>query len=917
MMNWLRRVTAGISPSTGWVGFMCLLVLAAVLYPRLGSHTAAEASGGREVITLWTPLSATDEIKAAAAEFERENPHYQVMLGAATVRDTISDPTRFLLSVAGGAPPDVIIFDRFAVVEWAARGAFLNLNNYLAADRQLPDGLHAEDFYAPMWNEPQFEGGQYAIPFGTDCRALYINDDLLIRAGFTNPDGSVRPPQTWEEICGKKFHGTGVIDGNSVQLGAPAILPGYGPFPVTGEAPVAGDVITLRSGQSIFRARIASVSNGRLTLDFSREQPPGTTAIPSDVANANPVEVKIFNGKCYGAAMTRFDEDGNISVAGFSPLAGSAWLYLYAWANGAQFMSADGKTCQLDSPPVEIALQFVVDCYDMEGGYEKVQAYVDSQTTSPVHPFYSGRVAMFADGDGFGAGLSYARPNMPFTVVPMPIPEARVRAGFKPVTWAGGRAYAIPATAHHADGAWKLIRFLVSAKALQLQMEVSAEKTRATGQTFIPPLPVRKDTAAWARQTYLQNDPALSNYARRAYDVFSSLLPDAKVRPISPVGDKLWEGHRQAQEAAISHSADVHDALAKQTRWVQLNLDRFLHPPTGPRVAWAYFIAAYLGLIALGGSILAWSEIRRRRAGMARRDWKAGLVCVSPWLTGFLVFGAGPILFSVVISFCRYDVLSPAQFIGVENYTRLIGFHQDQFTHLWMSNDPDFWKSLANTGFMLIGVPIGLTLGLLLALLLDQGFRGIGVFRTIYYLPSIVPIVASFLLWMWVFDPTRGLLNQALMGMGVSHPPYWLADPAWAKPALLIMGLWGVGGGMLIWLAGIKGIPAQLYEAAEIDGAGVLRRFGHITLPMLSPYIFFNTVMGIIGTLQVFEAAYIMTDGGPQNATMFYVYKLFNEAFRYLDIGTASAMAWILFSIVLALTLFQLWVGKKWVHYDL
>jgi multiple sugar transport system permease protein len=740
---------------------------------------------------------------------------------------------------------------------------------------------------------------------------------LLIRAGFVNRDGTPRPPKSWEEICGKKFQGTGVVQGNGVQLGAPAVLPGCGPFPVIDEKPAAGDVITLRIKQTLFRARIASVSpQGRIEIDFSREQLPGVTTIPAEIASAPEVEVKIFSRKSYAVAMTRFDTNGNLAVTGFSPMAGNSWLYLYGWENGAAFISEDGTKCQLDDPSVEIALQHIVDCYDEQGGFQKVNTYVDSPAASTLHPFIAGRMAMFIDTNWMLSTICSLRPGMAFTVVPAPIPEARLREGFAPIAWVGGYAYAIPSTARHPDGGWDLIRFLSSAKATELMLEVSAERIRAAGQTFIPPTPIRKDLVAWSKETYLQHDFGVTDRLRSAYDLFLSLEPTAKYRPITPVGNKLWEGQKQAEEIAAGHTADVHEALTLQTQWVQENLDRYLHPPTGPRINWGWFIATYLVLLVAGAAALVWTEVRWRRAGLGKRDWVAGYVSVSPWLLGFIIFGAGPILFSLIISFCRYDVLNPAQFIGFENYTRLLGFHHDPLTHLWQSNDRDFWRSLANTAFMLVGVPIGLVLGLLLAMLLDQSFRGIGIFRTIYYLPSIVPAVASFLLWMWIFDPTRGLLNQTLMGLGATHPPFWLVDPAWAKPALLIMGLWGVGGGMLIWLAGLKGIPTELYEAAQIDGAGMLRRFFHITLPMLSPYIFFNTVMGIIGTLQVFEAAYIMTDGGPQNATMFYVYKLFNEAFRYLDIGMASAMAWILFILVLSLTLLQLWVSKKWVHYD-
>jgi len=230
-------------------------------------------------------------------------------------------------------------------------------------------------------------------------------------------------------------------------------------------------------------------------------------------------------------------------------------------------------------------------------------------------------------------------------------------------------------------------------------------------------------------------------------------------------------------------------------------------------------------------------------------------------------------------------------------------------------NDPIFWKSLANTGFMIIGVPLGIIGGLALALLLNANVRGMRLYRTIYYLPAIVPAVATFILWLWVFDPGRGLMNMALRAAGITNLPAWLQNPVWAKPSLILMGLWGLGSGMIIWLAGLKDIPESMYESASIDGANRWQRFCHITIPLLTPYIFFHLIMGMIGVFQIFEAAYIMTEGGPADSTMFYAYKLFNEAFRFLNMGVASAMAWLLFIVVLAITLFQLWLGKRWVHY--
>jgi multiple sugar transport system permease protein len=274
-----------------------------------------------------------------------------------------------------------------------------------------------------------------------------------------------------------------------------------------------------------------------------------------------------------------------------------------------------------------------------------------------------------------------------------------------------------------------------------------------------------------------------------------------------------------------------------------------------------------------------------------------------PWLIGFVVFTGGPIVFSIIISFCDYDILNPARFTGLENY------------HWLFALDPLFWKSMWNTVYMVIGIPIGMALSLGIALLLNLKVRGIAVWRTFFYLPSIVPAVASSILWIWILNPTSGLLNNALASIGIIGPN-WLQNEFTSKPALILMGLWGAGGGMIIWLAGLKGISESYYEAASLDGASTWKQFLHITLPLLSPYIFFNLIMGLIGTFQIFTQAFIMTQGGPVNSTLFYAYHLFNNAFRYLHMGYAAAMAWVLFVIVLALTLLQMNLSKRWVHYE-
>ncbi|MBI5093832.1 MAG: sugar ABC transporter permease [Candidatus Hydrogenedentes bacterium] len=286
-----------------------------------------------------------------------------------------------------------------------------------------------------------------------------------------------------------------------------------------------------------------------------------------------------------------------------------------------------------------------------------------------------------------------------------------------------------------------------------------------------------------------------------------------------------------------------------------------------------------------------------------RKRELTGYAFISPWLLGFAVFTAGPFLASVYLSFTRYDIVSAPVWIGAANYKHL--FH----------DDPLFWRSLWITfKYALVALPVGMLAGVALALLLNLELGGISVYRTVFYIPSIVPVVATTAIFMWILNPQIGLVNALLERLGIAGPS-WIMDTKWAFWSLVFMSLWGVGGSMIIYLAGLKDIPATLYEAALIDGASAWQRTRHVTLPMLTPVIFFNLIMGVIGSFQYFTQAYIMTQGGPEDSTLFYALYLFNRAWRYLDMGYASAMAWILFIIVVGLTIIIFRSHHRWVHY--
>lgn len=288
---------------------------------------------------------------------------------------------------------------------------------------------------------------------------------------------------------------------------------------------------------------------------------------------------------------------------------------------------------------------------------------------------------------------------------------------------------------------------------------------------------------------------------------------------------------------------------------------------------------------------------------LARQESLAFYTMIAPWVLGFIIFTLGPMLFSFYMSFFDWPLREPPTFVGLGNYLR---FGSDR---VWI-------KALQVTANYTLGaVPLGLVAAFLLALLLNQKIPGMPFFRTVFYLPSLVPATANAVLWLFVLNPQIGIINTVLKYLGIQGPP-WLGSSKWALPGLIIMSLWGIGGSMVIYLAGLQGIPEYLYEAAKIDGANQFQQFLNITIPMMTPVIFFNLVMGVIHTFQTFTQAYIMTQGGPGRATYFYVYYLYRNSFDYYRMGYGAAMAWFLFAVILVLTLLNFWLSNKWVFYE-
>lgn len=847
----------------------------------LMSLFAANYAHARQPIKLvvWG-LQASEEAagqRAQVAEFERRNPGVKVSMlsmGAGSM-----NPQKLMTAIVGKTPPDVINQDRFTIGDWASRDTFIDMTPLINRDRARPDGVRPKDYYEPCWKEACYKGKVYAIPNSTDDRFLFYNKTLFAEAGL-DPN---RPPRTWSEL---------------------------------------------------------SAYTKKLTLK----------------------------------------SDGAIKQIGFIPNWGNSWLYLYSWQTGGEFMSADGRKCTMDNPDSVRALEYMVSIYDLLGGAQKVDQFQSGFQPDALDPFLTGRVAMKIDCDSAANNIARFNPDLNFAVAPAPVPDDRfaqtaenVEIGAdgvalatprnqweattnssaakgrfngqeRYITWSGGFSWAIPVGAKHSELAWKFVRWMNSPESGLVAAAAQQKYNLAKGRPFVPSMHANQRYNEAVFKAFAPEAPKFRNCLRFAL----SMMPYSKYRPVTFVGQPLWDEHARAFDQAIHHGQThltSQQAMTAGTQVVQRELDRAFdrerHPIVPMALLWGVILTVILALVGL---LVVLAKRTATVGSLMRSEAIAGYTFASPWLIGFLIFTIGPIVASIVFSFCDYDVLHQARWVGLGNYSQLFTFDWGIFS-----------KALYNAAFLaVIGLPMGIVAGLSIALLLNANVKGMSWYRTLYYLPSIVPIVASSVLWLWVLDPQFGIINAGWHATLTSwfglQPPGWMSQPgeffgvlAWlwkhtlslvgigmpsilaqpatylgAKSALITMGLWGAGGGMIIWLAGLKGIPTSYYEAAEIDGANVWQKFRAVTIPMLSPYIFFNLIMGTIGVLQTFDNVYVMTggQGGPVDATMMPVLLLFNKAFRYFSMGYASALAWILFSIILVFTLFQLKMAPKWVHYE-
>jgi ABC-type sugar transport system permease subunit/ABC-type glycerol-3-phosphate transport system substrate-binding protein len=623
--------------------------------------------------------------------------------------------------------------------------------------------------------------------------------------------------------------------------------------------------------------------------------------------------------KDYAKKLTKRNDKGGYERVGFIPNWGDSWLYLYSWQNGGEFMSPDGRTCTLDNPRTVESLDYMKEMYDLLGGYDKVSIFQSGFQSNEQDPFFTGKIGMVINGSWSLNSIARYAPDLDFAVAPAPVPEERLKGegifkGQHPfITWTGGFSLAIPAGARNPREAWRFTKWITGEEASLIGARAQKKFNEEKGRPFVFSFSASPRINARLLELFPPENPRLFT----AQKAFIDLLPTAKFRPVTFVGQTLWDAHVRAFERACQNAQTPKAALSEQKILVQKELDKAFARESLPLFSFTKPVAI-IAVLCLGALAFGGVQVSRQlgHSRMAKREAAAGYLMAAPWIIGFLLLTAGPIIASILLAFCDYDVLHAPRYAGLSNFETL--FTDDREL---------IGKAFYNAAYLsLIGIPLGMGTGLAIAMLLNMNVKGMAWYRTAFYIPSIVPAIASAVLWAWILagDPSKGLLNalwQATLTQWFGWaPPGWFGVADWAKPGLIVQGLWGAGGGMILWLAGLQGIPVSLYEAARIDGARGWAQFRHITLPMLSPYIFFNLIMGTIGSLQEFDRVYVLGGGsggaGPLDSLLVPVFYLFNNAFRFFKMGYASAIAWVVFVVILALALLQLWAQKYWVHYE-
>lgn len=610
--------------------------------------------------------------------------------------------------------------------------------------------------------------------------------------------------------------------------------------------------------------------------------------------------------------LTKRDAKGKHTQWGFAPSWTGAFTDTVTFSLGARFVNNPESFDKLNftDPRIIRAFDFVTELSNKRKWMPSQTELTSVAQTTAVELFIQQKVAMYQCGIWDVPNIRKAlNPKSPkffewdITLAPGHIDPATGKVNRSAPT--GGSGYGILKSTQHPELAWELVRWMAGAPGMRAMAKAGiaqpAIQKLAQGPDWIPgpdtPLEQKYPANRIITDTAVQHvvfPPTADYWSEVSSIVFSKT-------------EQIYAG-----------TATASQALAEGNKAGTDRLLTILKEENLPPFDWRW--GGLAGMVLFGGS-LAWiygPEIRKRRSKAEKAENRASLFFLSPWIIGTLIFTVGPMIFSLLMSFSNWDIIQPAEWRGVGNYREA------------MLQDARFWNTVKVTSiYTIVSVPLGLVVSLALALLLNVKVKGMPIYRTMFYLPALSSAVAASLIWRKVFQPEGGLLNVLLFGQdgernlfGIAswlgtngQLPNWLGDENLALPSLIVMSLWGVGGGMVILLAALQAVPDFYYEAATLDGAGPWHKFKVVTLPMVSPALFFALITGVIGSFQVFTQAYVMTQGGPNDATRFYMLHLFDNSFGNLRMGYASALAWLLFAVVFVITKIQ-WKLNKYVYYE-
>jgi len=598
---------------------------------------------------------------------------------------------------------------------------------------------------------------------------------------------------------------------------------------------------------------------------------------------------------------------GKVVQWGYAPGWQDLFTDMVVFSTGARYTDdpEDPKKLLFDDPRVMRAFQFSADLTLKD---KLMPSSFDQAGTNTRQMFTQGKVAMFHSGIWETPQLRTEIPSVEKGGFEWDIAIAPAYAGGKRAYPTGGSGYAVTTGTKHPKEAWLLAQWMAGEPGMMAMARAGiaqpAIRELALREPWIPgPNTPKEQLVPRNRIITDQAEP---------YVVFA---------PTGILWKEVSDMARQPVSTIYTGDSMADKALPASNRIGQNRLDTLRKELVLPPFDWGKgIVVAFL----LGAVLIAWvylPERGKRRTMRQKRENRAGYFFILPWLVGLVVFTAGPMILSLIMSFADWDIIRPARWRGVGNYVEAFQV------------DPTFWKSLSVTLiYTLVAVPAGIAISLALALLLNVKVKGIALWRTCYYIPAMASPIAGSLIWLKLMQPEGGLLNVLIFGQdgkgglpglatvlaplaGANGQINWLQNEKTALASLIFMSLFGAGGGMIILLAALQGVPQYYYEAATLDGAGPMRRFRNVTVPLISPALFFTLITGFIGSFQVFTQAFQMTEGGPNNATMFFMLHLYRNAFQILRMGYASALAWVLFFVILVFTILQL-QGNRFVHYE-